>query len=438
MRLEELGRTRGQANQPPSEAKEFDHLEASIIERVEEIRRKGLENFETNRRVYSERLARAGYATQEVNVAAGTAKGDFGKLVQFWQSTMEESRERLNDTFRWRLRYKELHRLERPAKVFEGWVKAVSLAIILIVVESAFNAYLFSQGNEFGLLGGLLAAFIVSAVNVGSSTMLGYFARHINCRNWFLKLLGLLCILAWVSLSILFSLAVAHFRDGLDAGVAWRVAAEAAVPALLETPFYLASIESWLLVVISLLVSVLSFLKGWHTDDPYPGYGRLERSVRHARDTYVSNLENALEELGQRRDDAISELRDASEQVRQGIGEAVDALFGQSTLGAHLAAFLDQCDVKVAYLLAVYRDANRAARSTPSPKCFDKGYRFPSFKLPTVETSRRETAEAEAARVTATVENAVQDIFEQFDSARKAFDVTRIVQGEAAPVRNNT
>jgi hypothetical protein len=185
--------------------------------------------------------------------------------------------------------------------------------------------------------------------------------------------------------------------------------------------------------VISFLISTLAFLKGWHTDDPYPGYGHLERSMRRSREIYVSDLDNALEELGHRRDDAIAELRDASEQVRMGIGEAVDALFGQSTLGAHLTAFLDQCDVKVGYLLAVYRDANRSARSTPAPKSFDKGYKYPQFKLPTIDTSRRATAEAEASRVTATVENAVRDIFEQFDAARKAFDVTRTVQGESLP-----
>lgn len=432
MKLVETGRARGRDNQPPADARDFDHIETGIIERIEELRRKGLENFETNRRVYNERLTRAGHATKEVDIAAGTAKGDFGKLVQIWQSGIETSRERLRDTYLWRARYRQINRLERPAKEFEGWIKVFSLAIILIVIEAGINAYLFSQGNEFGLLGGLLAATIVSVVNVGGSAMLGYMARYIHRRNWLLKLAGLGFVLLWIAFAAVLGMAVAHFRDGLEAGTPWRAAAEAAVPALLEHPLELASIESWLLVGIGLLISTLSFRKGWHTDDPYPGYGRVERAVKHARESYVAELDHTLEDLGHRRDEAVAELQDASEQVRNGITEAVDALSGQSALGAHLRSFLDQCDVKVAHLLAVYRDANRAARTEPAPKSFERTFRFPAFKPSPIDDSRRRNAEAEAAKVTATVDAAVRDIFEQFETARKAFDVTRAVQSAAS------
>lgn len=436
MKLEDQGKSRGRQNQPPTDTKDFDHIETGIIERIEELRRKGLENFETNRRVYNERLARAGYATKEVDIAAGNAKGDFGKLVQFWQSRIEATRERLYDTYRWRERFREVNRLERPAKEFEGWIRVFALAIVLIGIEAGINAYLFSQGNEFGLLGGILAAVIVSVVNVGGSAMLGYMARYIHRRNWLLKFGGLLFVLIWIAYAVVLNLGVAHFRDGLESGVHWRDAAEAAVPALLASPLHLASIESWLLVGIGALISTLAFRKGWHTDDPYPGYGRVERAVNVARDRYVSELEAALEELGARRDEAILELQDASEQVRQGISEAIDTLFGQSTLGAHLRSFLDQCDVKTAHLLAIYRDANRSTRADPAPKSFDRSYKFAAFKPATIETSRREMAQAEADKVTATVQAAIRDIFDQFESARKAFDVTRTVQKEpAGPAR---
>lgn len=437
LKLVERGKARGRENQPPSDTKDFDHVETGIVERIEELRRKGLENFETNRRVYNERLARAGYATKEVDIAAGSAKGDFGKLVQTWQSGIEAARERLYDTYRWRARFREINRLEWPAKDFEGWIKVFAVAIILIVIEAAINAYLFSQGNEFGLLGGLLAAIIVSVVNVGCSAMLGYMARYINRRNLILKLGGLLTVLAWLAFAITISLGVAHFRDGLESGTPWREAAEAAVPALLKHPLGLASIESWLLVGIGLLISTLSFRKGWHTDEPYPGYGRVERAVKLARETYVTELGHALDDLGSRRDEAIGDLQEASEQVRQGIAEAIDTLFGQSTLGAHLQAFLDQCDVKTAHLLAVYRDANRSTRGEPAPKSFDKACKFSPFKPQPIDISRRQTAEAEAANVTATVQAAIKDIFEQFENARKSFDVTRAVQNDSAEAGRN-
>lgn len=432
LKLVDQGKLRGQDNQPPAETREFDHIETSVIERVEELRRKGLENYESNRRVYNERLARAGQASKEVDIAAGSAKNDFGALVQEWQSRIEGPRERLNETFAWRARYREKNRLERPAKEFEGWIKTFSLTIILVVIEAGINSYLFSKGNEFGLLGGLLAAIIVSVVNVGGSALLGYLARYIHHRNWLLKLGGLIFVLLWMTFAFVMNLGVAHFRDGLEGGLSWAQSTASAVPALLAQPFFLASIESWLLVGIGLLISVLSFRKGWHTDDPYPGYGRVDRSLARSRTDYEMELHNALEDLKDRRDQAIDELQDASEQVRNGITEAIDALFGQSTLSAHLKTFLEQCDVKTAHLLAIYRDANRAARKDPPPKSFDKAYKFGAFKPESLETSRRDNAEAEAARVTATVDAAIKEIFEQFETARLAFEVTRDAQRDAA------
>mgnify|MGYP006995605808 CR=1 FL=1 len=41
LKLEEQGRARGLQNQPAPDAKDLDHIETSIIERIEELRRKG-------------------------------------------------------------------------------------------------------------------------------------------------------------------------------------------------------------------------------------------------------------------------------------------------------------------------------------------------------------------------------------------------------------
>lgn len=435
LRLEEQAAARGRENQPPANATGFDHIETGIIDRIEELRRRGLENYENNRRVYNERLARAGQASKEVDIAAGSARNDFGALVQVWRSRIVAVRERLNESYHWRNRYRQLHRLERPAHEFSGWANVVSLALILIVLEAGMNSYLFSKGNEFGLLGGLLVAVIVSLVNVGFSILLGYLARYINRRNVLLKLVGLVVICAWAAFAATINLTVAHFRDGLEAGLVWAQAAQQAVPNLLAAPLVLASIESWLLVALGLLISTLAFRKGWHTDDPYPGYGPVERSLDQARLRYEEELHAALDDLQRRRDDAIDELQDANEQVRDGITEAVDSLFGQSSLGAHLRTFLEQCDLKAAHLLAVYRDANLAARTDPAPASFNKAYIFPAFDPEPVDASRRDLAESEAARVKTTVEAAINEIFSEFENARQVFSVTDEVEtGGAKPL----
>ncbi len=428
LKLEAAGRERGAQNQPGAAATVPDHVETGIIARIEELRRKGLENYENNRRVYNERLARSGQASKDVDIAAGSARNDFGALVQVWRSRIVAARERLNETYRWRNRFREIHRLERPAEPFSGWGNVIALALILIVLEAGLNSYLFSKGNEFGLLGGLLVAVIVSLVNVGFSLLLGYLARYVRLRNPLMKLVGLAAVPLWMGFATAINLTVAHFRDGLEAGQDWQLAAEGAVPALLTNPLGLNTVESWLLAGLGLLISTLAFRKGWHTDDPYPGYGPVERSLDQARLRYEGELDEALRDLQTRRDEAIDALQDANDQVRDAISEAVDALFGQSSLGAHLQAFTAQCDLKVAHLLAIYRDANIAARKEPAPKGFAQPFRFPEFTPDAVDLSRRSMAEAEAARVKATVDAAIAAIFTEFETARQVFHVTDEVE----------
>ncbi|WP_299364399.1 hypothetical protein [uncultured Paracoccus sp.] len=208
LRLEEVGKTRGQQNQPAPNATGFDHVESGIIAEIEELRRKGLDNYETNRRIYNERLARAGQASKEVAIAAGQARNDFAATAHQWQSQIVAARERLNESYRWRNRFREIHGLERPAVNFIGWTNVIAMAVILIVLEAALNSYLFSKGNEFGLLGGLFAAVIVSLVNVSGSLLLGYLSRYMRHRLFLAKISGLLVLAIWFAFAAALNLGV--------------------------------------------------------------------------------------------------------------------------------------------------------------------------------------------------------------------------------------
>ncbi|HEU0222721.1 MAG TPA: hypothetical protein VFR34_11010, partial [Paracoccaceae bacterium] len=389
---------------------------------------------ELHRRVYDERLARASEARKEVEIAAGNARSDFHGTVVVWQNGLVTPRRRVEEAFGWLRRFREIHRLERPVHEHGGMLRWVAIALGLIVLESILNGAVFAQKNEFGLLGGALVALLVSVVNVGVSSLCGYFSRNANHRNWLRKFFGAFLVLAWIGFASGFNLGVAHFRDAVLTLPDWNEAARVARDSLVETPFGIGSIESWLLVGFGLLVSFFAALKGYHADDPYPDYGRVDRAVVKACDTYATQVEAAVEQLLSQRDAAIAELRDASEEVRRGIGEAVDALFGQSSLRSHLTTFLDQCDLKANLLLSIYRDANRAARSTPAPGHFDRPHAFPAFVEAAIEPPRKIEAEREQAQVAALIDATVRAIF---DDCRHSIDAYRSIDalaGRAAPV----
>lgn len=421
--LKEEGRKRGEANQPETSSETLDHIEMKAIARVEDLRRRGLENYETNRQVYAERLNRAVSARMLVETEANDAKAKFAEEVTKWKSLMVTPRERVQETYRWRNRFREINHLERPAKEVGTWLSLIGLAFVMIVVESAGNAYLFAQKNTLGLLGGLMAAFLVSVANVALSTLFGMGTRYVNCRgftNLLKKLIGLTFFFAWVGFAVTYNLGVAHFRDAVERIGEWREAGIVAIETLLANPVSLNTMESYVLFILGAFISVLSFLKGYNHSDPYPGYAKVAQDVVDAREEYVEYLEESIETLAEHRDDAVNSLRAANDEVHRNINDSIDALYGQKALQSNLSPFLEQCNVAANYLLAVYRDANKAAREDDPPSYFNKPFSFQLFEMPKEEIERREEAEQQAKDVAELVNRSIQDIFEVFHEAVQA------------------
>lgn len=434
LRLEEQGRKRGKQNQPPADTLTRDNVEMKIIERVEELRRKGLQNFEEHLRVYRERLNRASEARKEVEIAAGKATSDFRAEVRNWTSRLTTPKERVSRAHKYRDTFREIHGIpDREAKHFGGWMKTIAILMLLLVIEVILNGYLFAQRNELGMLGGIMAATLVSIANVGVSFVSGLGSRWVIHRNLAAKIFGLAVFLFWLAYALGFNVGVAHFRDAVEMIGDWREATRAGLENLTSNPFGIESVESWLLIVVGCLISLFAFLKGLTTLDIYPGYGTVERNVTQARDDYAEELDEAIADLTQKRDDAIEELREADTLVRRGINESVDALFGQSTLGSHLNAFLEQCDVKVQTLLAIYHDANLAARTEPAPKTFNEEFRFEPFQKTDTEGPRRQDAEKEREAITKAVEETIKKIFDEVDHSIDEYRSIEDIQGNYEP-----
>ncbi|WP_143570189.1 hypothetical protein [Thalassovita mediterranea] len=421
--LKKEAASRGAANQPETSAETLDHMELKAVSRVEDLRRRGLENYETNRRVYAERLNKAVSARMLVETEANDSKAKFAEEVTKWKSMMVTPRERVQETYRWRNRFREINKLERPAKEAGSLIALFGLAFLMVILESAGNAYLFAQKNTLGLLGGLMAAFLVSLGNVALSTIFGMASRYINCRgfvNFFKKLVGLGFFLTWLGFALVYNLGVAHFRDAVERNGEWREAGTTAIQTIQSSPFGLYTMESYVLFLLGLFISIISFLKGYNHSDPYPGYSKVAADVVDAREEYVNYLEDSIETLAEHRDDAVNGLRAANDEVHRNINDSVDALYGQKALQSNLNPFLEQCNIAANYILAVYRDSNKAARTDNPPAYFNTSYTFEPFKVPDEEIERRQEAEEQAKEVSELVNTSIQEIFEVFHEAVKA------------------
>lgn len=426
--LDKKARANGEQGLPASGSTTMDAVEVDLMERVSDVRRRGLENYHRNREVYQRRVNQIQSAHTAVKTAAGTAVGDFQKAVRSHRGGMVGVVKDLKDWNEAVNAFRIKHDLHRPVFKKVNFAAAAAVVLICVMAETVLNGYLFAQRNALGLLGGALIALLVSVVNVSFSGLSGHFAKLISHRSYFLKLIGF-CILAfWGAATFFYNLAVAHFRDSIETLGEWAEAAEASLAGLIATPFSLASIESWLLMAWGVLIAIVMFLKFVFQGEYYLGYPRLERGLKSSLDDYESQLDAALEDLRERRDQAVEELQEANETVRASIGDALDALQGQSEIRMHLQVFLQECDSKLKLLLQLYRDANMAARSETAPKRFTKFPTFPKVEEVEVDQGQREFARDELERISKVVEQAIDDIQGSYLMLQRDFpDADRLI-----------
>ncbi|MEL7546742.1 MAG: hypothetical protein AAGJ84_08830 [Pseudomonadota bacterium] len=242
-------------------------------------------------------------------------------------------------------------------------VRMLSLSVIalLILFESAANAYFFAQQSEFGLFGGLFQAAAVSLANVATSYfIIGYWGlRHASmptsrmpkrdqngnvipneeglpnlvARGTVIKIGGFIAMGVGAILVLLVNLSAAHYRNildlrAMDVGfpefqtatfprflIDSQVCADilnseigqtigsAATNAMCR-PFALHSLDAMVLFALGIAISALAIHEGRRADAAYPGFSDAARQFERARvdlqyalDDYYDSYEDIVERL---------------------------------------------------------------------------------------------------------------------------------------------
>lgn len=210
----------------------------------------------------------------------------------------------------------------------------ISIIALMIIFESATNAYFFAQQSEFGLAGGIFQAAAVSLANVSVSFfVIGYWGlRHISMpfdwerpasRRNMIVIVGILAILIGLILVLLVNLSAAHYRNILDiraTGLAFPEGIEAKIfpnflankevcAAVLNSelgnsigsaatnamcrPLTIHSLDGLVLLALGLAISSFAAFEGRRLDSPFPGFSDAARGLERAR----SDLRDALYEF---------------------------------------------------------------------------------------------------------------------------------------------
>jgi hypothetical protein len=419
MHLGETGAERGADNRPDTAAAVLDDVEHRIVENTESHKQAAHSIYLEQLHIYDARLAALNFEERFaiIRQAAPEAVGDFGAEAGQGRDELFELRRRLNESEAEREDFRKRHRIARPARLPtpSKMLLKIGFLAVLFVIEVAVNGGFLSRSNEGGILGGLSVAFVFAAFNILVSYLFGLVPiRLINHRNLLLKFIGLLSLIVYLALALLLNFALAHVREippeVLDVD-------REALRRLVETPFVLHELQSWLLVGIGLVFSIISMVDGLMTYDPYIGYTALERRWQSASERYRNAKDELIERLRDIRDDAAGAMNDAERDLAVRRSEYDSLIVNRGRLSQKFVDHQAQIERATNALLQIYREANRKRRSTPAPAHFDKAYILD--RIPAEQTERNPD---EKERLQRSIDDVQELLTRQVEAVHAAFD----------------
>ncbi|MGK9166052.1 hypothetical protein KXR53_07130 [Inquilinus limosus] len=371
--LEREAECRGKEDLPQTDAIDLDVVESKIVDEVSEIRRVGLTAYESEMRVYADRMSGLDIEgkVSEIDVSISNGISALRERVHIGTDHLYLQGERLKLLREELERFRHRHRLDRTAHLPTSAKRHIMQAVILLMLaaESIINGSFFMESNELGLIGGVFTACTVSAINIFFSFLFGRMAIQVNHRNWIRKLVGAAAFLAFLAFAIGFNLFVAHFREvaGL---VNWEAAARQAAGQFWADPLGLTIFNSWILVFVGFAFATVAWIEGYGWDDPYPGFGNVWRRWERSIADYAHEKEILLEELRDTKDEVLETIRNARADIASRVRNYLQASDYRDHLRLALPVFLEQTQQAANSLIGQYREINLWHRSSPAPEYF--------------------------------------------------------------------
>ena len=267
----------------------------------------------------------------------------------------------------------------------------------LAVVEWVSLAAFYAEGSDFGLLGGVLIAMTLSIVNVSLAILAGNLLRYVNHKSLRRKALALTGVAFLYTCFLLVTVAAAHYRvatnDIAQAQPAvsapgatalavapadldqWR-AARLAWQRFARNPFGFDDVFSWILVVLAVIFGIFASYKGYRIDDPYPGYGELDRELNArraqfeaAKTDYCGRVDQVFDRILEEQAHLLSDVKSNIDVYQQLVSRSSDQ---RRTFMNEAAEIQDACNI----LLKRYRQTNARVRNSPAPFYFNNTFAF--------------------------------------------------------------
>jgi hypothetical protein len=419
LKLEERGKTRGAAGQPPSEHAGLDEVEQDVVARFQGFHQQSRDSLTNNRQVYAGRLARLDNRTllEAVDREFESAISDFKADVRTDASNLFLLRRNVLEGEHEYGEFRRTNRLHRMAKYPAHWFQNVSIVLLFALGDTIANAVFFSGTHPRGWAGAVFESVFIALVNCITGFAAGFFLlRGCNHPRLPLRALAFVGLLVFFAFIVGFNVFAAHYRDAFavltpEQIAAGRDAASAeALRRLSANLWVLSGFQSYLMVAVGLIVAGVALVEGYRLDDATPGFGAVARHREKQLASYAASKQLLLEGLRERKDEALAAIDTLVEEIRRREEEYSTVLEAQRGLVQRYNAFIVHLESAANQLLESYRGANRAARRTPPPPGFARPW-TPGW------SSEAAPAEPDAALRAGTADRLMQ----RLGDARRAF-----------------
>lgn len=285
---------------------------------------------------------------------------------------------------------------DRTPDIKRNVEQTVAILLFVMILESGFNALLFKDAQASGLMGGMMIAVGVSAVNVLFGLMGGFFGlRFLNHPHIAAKIFGGFIAATCVAAGIFLNFFVAHFRDAVELGLMGASAAGTlaefsmltiepgtVIANMFPNIFAMHSFVALGLLFMGMIVFGIAIYEGYdRISDRYPGYGRVWRKERNAYEARQAVRNGVRDDLS----DYFSASRmwfetQASRhvQAKREIEKAMNVLEARRDIAIAIAskAAEQERSLKVAYRQAHRRQRNslreKLGEQAACPAYFDE------------------------------------------------------------------
>src|SRR5262249_29676047 len=144
--------------------------------------------------------------------------------------------------------------------------------------------------------------------------------------------------------------------------------------------------NSWILLIIGILFSIIAFIDGMYLSDPYPGYSGVESRARAAEEEYRNRKEELIGGLKDIRDEHNEKVTEIINDLSKRRLEHKAIIGHRARLTDLFSTYQNQLESAANSLLRLYRSTNVRARKDEPPAYFARDYELvriiPSPTLP--------------------------------------------------------